>query len=121
MIHAFVSLTLEGHSTKPVHQERLLTHPGATVGTQGSMSLTPLAGKNTRGRGVICRVTVAMPLLRSQSRSDCYPILLNMQSHILLNMQSHNLVKYGIPRLINMQSRSRESTVAQSQSVTQFC
>ena len=57
------------------------------------MSLT-----HRRGEGVICRVTVAMRLLRSQSWSDCYPILLNMQSHILLNMQSHR----------------REATVAQS-------
>ena len=90
----------------------------------------PLAAKDRRGEGVICRVTVAMRLLRSQSRSDCYPILLNMQSHILLNMQSHILLNMqshiwlnmhshsreatGTPRLINMQSRSREATVAQS-------
>ena len=67
------------------------------------MSLTPLAVKDRRGRGVICRITVAKRLLphfviypeshllnmqnhsreaavaQSQSRSDCYPILLNMQ------------------------------------------
>ena len=79
------------------------------------MSFAPLAAKDRRGEGVICRVTVTKQL-RSQMRSDCYPILLNMQSHILLNMQSHSREATGTPRLINMQSRSREATVAHSQS-----
>ena len=49
-----------------------------------------------------------MRVLRSQSRSDCYPIW--------LNMHSHSREATGTPRLINIQSRSREATVAQSQS-----
>ena len=52
MIHTFVSMTVEGHSTKRIHQER--------------STYTPVI------RGLYAE---------SQSRRDCYSILLNMQSH----------------------------------------
>ena len=53
---------VEGHSTKPVHQERTTYPPG--------------------GLGGYWRRRIDGGLYAdSQSRSDCYPILLNMQSH----------------------------------------
>ena len=51
--------------------------------------------------------TTAYNLLqKSQSRSDCYPILLNMQSHCAVTD-----AKRLLPYLLNMQSHSREVTV----------
>ena len=57
----------------------------------------------------ICDANVPQSvMLRSQLRSDCYPIW--------LNMHSHSCEATSTPRLLNMQSRSHEATVKQSQS-----
>ena len=79
------------------------------------MSLAPLAAKDRRGEGGYMQS-------HSQMQSDCYPILLNIQSHSheatgtprLINMHSHSCEATGTPRLINMQSRSRRRGVAAS-------
>ena len=72
MTHTFVSLTnrkwqekkiVEGHSTKPVHQERT-TYPPGGIGDHWRRRIDGGGG-----------------YAESQSRSDYYPILLNMQSH----------------------------------------
>ena len=85
------------------------------------MSLTSLAVKDRRGRGAICRVTVAMRLLRSKSRSDCYPILLNMQSHILLNMHSHSREATSIVTPFDKYAKRLLRSHSGEATVTQFC
>ena len=80
---------VEGHSTKPVHQERSTYPPGGHCGDIGPMSFAPLAAKNRRG--------VFAELLR-----NCYPILLNMQSH---NCEANLAQSDFYPILVIMQSR----------------
>ena len=56
MIHTFVSLTVEGHSTKPVHQERSTYPPGGHCGDLGAYELRSIGGEGyTGGGGVYTR------------------------------------------------------------------
>ena len=76
------------------------------------MSLAHLAVKDRRGGGLYSE---------SQSRSDCYPILLNMNSHSREATTVTPCYKYEQPQSrsdlycypirLNMQSHSREATV----------
>ena len=122
MTHTFVSLTNRKWQEKKC---RGSFHEACSSGTvylhiRGPMSLTPLAVKDRRGRGVYAKSQSHIFLnMQSHSRgATVTPLLLNMQSHILLNIQSDCypiwLNMHSTPRLINMQSRSREATVAQA-------
>ena len=80
MTHTFVSITnrkwqekkiVEGHSTKPVHQERTTYPPGGLGGHWW---------RRIDG-GLYAELPHFVKYAESQSRSDYYSILLNMQSH----------------------------------------
>ena len=51
MIHTFVSLTVEGHSTKPVHQERSTYPPGGHCWDLGAYELNSIGGEGYTGEG----------------------------------------------------------------------
>ena len=103
MTYTFVSLTIrkvargkivEGHSTKPVHQERSTYPPGGHCGNLGAYELRSIGGEGETEVGYNpillnmqshSTVTPFDKYAESQSRIDCfaviYPILLNIQRH----------------------------------------
>ena len=86
-----------------LNMQRLLPHFVKYAVTVAKQLLPHLINMQSRSR----EATVA----QSQSRSDRYPILLNMQSHSRETVAQSQSRSDCYPILLNMQSHSREATV----------